>query len=85
MGQVCFETMADIVDRLHVLLDNRLDNHGRNSLMASFVHYVFRPPDADTKTNVTGWYKPYLYFIYRVYKKKVDTCEKFYQTKMLHS
>ncbi|XP_071486500.1 dedicator of cytokinesis protein 7-like [Diadema antillarum] len=54
MGQVCFETMADIVDRLHVLLDNRLDNHGRNSLLASFVHYVFRPPDADDDSLVAG-------------------------------
>ncbi|XP_063962450.1 dedicator of cytokinesis protein 7-like isoform X1 [Lytechinus pictus] len=54
MGQVCFETIAEIVDRLHVLLDNRLDNHGRNTLLASFVHYVFRPPDAEGATSTVA-------------------------------
>ena len=47
MGQVSFETIAQIVDRIHSLLDNAADTHGRNSLLSSYIQYVFRTPDGD--------------------------------------
>uniref|UniRef100_A0AAR2KEL2 Dedicator of cytokinesis 7 n=1 Tax=Pygocentrus nattereri TaxID=42514 RepID=A0AAR2KEL2_PYGNA len=43
LGQVSFEAMASIVNRLHKYLDTSQDMHGRNSLLSSYIHYVFRP------------------------------------------
>uniref|UniRef100_A0A7N8WMP6 Dedicator of cytokinesis 7 n=1 Tax=Mastacembelus armatus TaxID=205130 RepID=A0A7N8WMP6_9TELE len=36
--------MASIVNRLHKYLDTSQDMHGRNSLLSSYIHYVFRLP-----------------------------------------
>uniref|UniRef100_A0AAX7SRI2 Dedicator of cytokinesis 7 n=1 Tax=Astatotilapia calliptera TaxID=8154 RepID=A0AAX7SRI2_ASTCA len=44
LGQACFEVMASIVNRLHKYLDTNQDMHGRNSLLSSYIHYVFRLP-----------------------------------------
>uniref|UniRef100_A0A8C1WLD1 Dedicator of cytokinesis 7 n=1 Tax=Cyprinus carpio TaxID=7962 RepID=A0A8C1WLD1_CYPCA len=43
LGQASFEVMASIVNRLHKYLDTSQDMHGRNSLLSSYIHYVFRP------------------------------------------
>uniref|UniRef100_A0A6Q2Y2U4 Dedicator of cytokinesis 7 n=1 Tax=Esox lucius TaxID=8010 RepID=A0A6Q2Y2U4_ESOLU len=43
LGQSSFEVMASIVNRLHKYLDTSQDMHGRNSLLSSYIHYVFRP------------------------------------------
>ena len=52
MGQVSFETIAQIVDRIHSLLDNARDTHGRNSLLSSYVQYVFRAPDWEESDSI---------------------------------
>ncbi|XP_038048649.1 dedicator of cytokinesis protein 7-like isoform X4 [Patiria miniata] len=52
VGQLCFDTIAEIVDRIHILLDKGQDSHGRNSLLRSFIQYYFRPPDTDDETIV---------------------------------
>ncbi|XP_023254052.1 dedicator of cytokinesis protein 7-like isoform X1 [Seriola lalandi dorsalis] len=39
--------MASIVNRLHKYLDTSQDMHGRNSLLSSYIHYVFRLPSTD--------------------------------------
>uniref|UniRef100_A0A8D3C120 Dedicator of cytokinesis 7 n=1 Tax=Scophthalmus maximus TaxID=52904 RepID=A0A8D3C120_SCOMX len=44
LGQASFEVMASIVNRLHKYLDTSQDMHGRNSLLSSYIHYVFRLP-----------------------------------------
>uniref|UniRef100_A0A8C7CK34 Dedicator of cytokinesis 7 n=1 Tax=Oncorhynchus kisutch TaxID=8019 RepID=A0A8C7CK34_ONCKI len=47
LGQASFEVMASIVNRLHKYLDTSQDMHGRNSLLSSYVYYVFRLPNMD--------------------------------------
>ncbi|XP_053086673.1 dedicator of cytokinesis protein 7 isoform X21 [Pangasianodon hypophthalmus] len=47
LGQASFEAMASIVNRLHKYLDTSQDMHGRNSLLSSYIHYVFRLPNMD--------------------------------------
>uniref|UniRef100_A0A8C2ZR86 Dedicator of cytokinesis 7 n=1 Tax=Cyclopterus lumpus TaxID=8103 RepID=A0A8C2ZR86_CYCLU len=44
LGQASFEVMASIVNRLHKYLDTSQDMHGRNGLLSSYIHYVFRLP-----------------------------------------
>ncbi|XP_066298679.1 dedicator of cytokinesis protein 7-like isoform X4 [Branchiostoma lanceolatum] len=46
VGQSSFEAMAQIVARLHTMLDSQ-DAHGRNSLLASYISYVFSTPQVD--------------------------------------
>ncbi|XP_078656496.1 dedicator of cytokinesis protein 7-like isoform X7 [Branchiostoma floridae x Branchiostoma belcheri] len=46
VGQSSFEAMAQIVARLHTMLDSQ-DAHGRNSLLASYISYVFSTPHVD--------------------------------------
>uniref|UniRef100_A0A8C5AWY2 Dedicator of cytokinesis 7 n=1 Tax=Gadus morhua TaxID=8049 RepID=A0A8C5AWY2_GADMO len=43
LGQASFEVMASVVNRLHKYLDSSQDMHGRNSLLSSYITYVFRP------------------------------------------
>uniref|UniRef100_A0A8C5UJ88 Dedicator of cytokinesis 7 n=1 Tax=Malurus cyaneus samueli TaxID=2593467 RepID=A0A8C5UJ88_9PASS len=45
LGQASFEAMASIINRLHKNLDGNQDQHGRNSLLASYIYYVFRLQD----------------------------------------
>nr|XP_023650277.1 dedicator of cytokinesis protein 7 isoform X11 [Paramormyrops kingsleyae] len=53
LGQVSFEAMASIVNRLHKYLDAQ-DQHGRNSLLSSYIHYVFRLPNMDPNSPSPG-------------------------------
>ncbi|KAL6458124.1 hypothetical protein MHYP_G00333540 [Metynnis hypsauchen] len=54
LGQVSFEAMASIVNRLHKYLDTSQDMHGRNSLLSSYIHYVFRLPNMDPNSPSPG-------------------------------
>uniref|UniRef100_A0A8C0AUH5 Dedicator of cytokinesis 7 n=1 Tax=Buteo japonicus TaxID=224669 RepID=A0A8C0AUH5_9AVES len=45
LGQASFEAMASIINRLHKNLDGNQDQHGRNSLLSSYIYYVFRLPN----------------------------------------
>ncbi|XP_045063668.1 dedicator of cytokinesis protein 7-like isoform X8 [Coregonus clupeaformis] len=54
MGQASFEVMASIVNRLHKYLDTSQDMHGRNSLLSSYVYYVFRLPNTDPNSPSSG-------------------------------
>ena len=44
IGQAAFESLTRIVHRLHQLLENSQDEHGRNQLLASYITYVFSAP-----------------------------------------
>uniref|UniRef100_A0A8D2B4J1 Dedicator of cytokinesis 7 n=1 Tax=Sciurus vulgaris TaxID=55149 RepID=A0A8D2B4J1_SCIVU len=46
LGQASFEAMASIINRLHKNLEGNHDQHGRNSLLASYIYYVFRLPNS---------------------------------------
>ena len=65
IGQSAFESLTQIVHRLHVLLENSQDEHGRNQLLASYITYVFSAPynhsPPSSPDHYTGWL---LYFIY---------------------
>ncbi|XP_046704125.1 dedicator of cytokinesis protein 7 isoform X15 [Silurus meridionalis] len=54
LGQVSFEAMASIVNRLHKYLDTSQDMHGRNSLLSSYIYYVFRLPNMDPNSPSPG-------------------------------
>uniref|UniRef100_A0A6Q2XUX5 Dedicator of cytokinesis 7 n=1 Tax=Esox lucius TaxID=8010 RepID=A0A6Q2XUX5_ESOLU len=54
LGQSSFEVMASIVNRLHKYLDTSQDMHGRNSLLSSYIHYVFRLPNMDPNSPSPG-------------------------------
>lgn len=44
IGQAAFESLTQIVLRLHQMLENSQDEHGRNQLLASYITYVFAAP-----------------------------------------
>uniref|UniRef100_A0A8C4IME4 Dedicator of cytokinesis 7 n=1 Tax=Dicentrarchus labrax TaxID=13489 RepID=A0A8C4IME4_DICLA len=54
LGQASFEVMASIVNRLHKYLDTSQDMHGRNGLLSSYIHYVFRLPSNDPNSPSPG-------------------------------
>uniref|UniRef100_A0A8C7ZS50 Dedicator of cytokinesis 7 n=1 Tax=Oryzias sinensis TaxID=183150 RepID=A0A8C7ZS50_9TELE len=54
LGQASFEVMASVVNRLHKCLDTSQDMHGRNSLLSSYIHYVFRLPSTDPSSASPG-------------------------------
>lgn len=60
LGQASFEVMASVVNRLHKYLDTSQDMHGRNSLLSSYIHYVFRLPSTDPNSPSPGILQPIL-------------------------
>ncbi|KAI2517397.1 dedicator of cytokinesis 7, partial [Homo sapiens] len=54
LGQASFEAMASIINRLHKNLEGNHDQHGRNSLLASYIHYVFRLPNTYPNSSSPG-------------------------------
>uniref|UniRef100_A0A6I8NM97 Dedicator of cytokinesis 7 n=1 Tax=Ornithorhynchus anatinus TaxID=9258 RepID=A0A6I8NM97_ORNAN len=54
LGQASFEAMASIVNRLHKSLDGSQDQHGRNSLLTSYIYYVFRLPNTYPSSTSPG-------------------------------
>lgn len=54
LGQASFEVMASVVNRLHKYLDTSQDMHGRNSLLSSYIHYIFRLPSTDPNSPSPG-------------------------------
>ena len=51
IGQAAFESLTQIVDRLHQLLENSQDEHGRNQLLSSYITYVFSAPYSYSPTS----------------------------------
>lgn len=56
LGRAAFEAMALLVNQIHKNLEGNQDQHGRNNLLASYVHYVFRLPTAEPALPSTGEY-----------------------------
>lgn len=54
LGQASFEVMATIANRLYKYLDASQDMHGRNGLLSSYIHYVFRLPSTDPNSPSPG-------------------------------
>ncbi|XP_056378742.1 dedicator of cytokinesis protein 8 isoform X2 [Hyla sarda] len=53
-SQFTFESVVSIVSSLHNSKDLSKDQHGRNSLLASYVFYVFRLPDVQKDMYIAG-------------------------------
>ncbi|KAG7504915.1 hypothetical protein JOB18_019389 [Solea senegalensis] len=47
LGRAAFEAMALLVNQMHKNLEGNQDQHGRNNLLASYIHYCFRLPTAE--------------------------------------
>lgn len=60
LGRTAFETMALLVNQIHKNLEGNQDHHGRNNLLASYIHYCFRLPTAEPTVPPTG--EPSHYF-----------------------
>ncbi|KAK1164280.1 hypothetical protein AOXY_G16336 [Acipenser oxyrinchus oxyrinchus] len=54
LGQPAFEVMASVVNRLHKYVDSSQDQHGRSSLLSSYIYYVFRLPNTDPSSASPG-------------------------------
>ncbi|XP_035472282.2 dedicator of cytokinesis protein 7 isoform X3 [Scophthalmus maximus] len=54
LGRAAFETMALLVNQMHKNLEGIQDQHGRNNLLVSYIHYCFRLPTAEPTISPTG-------------------------------
>lgn len=54
LGRAAFEAMSLLVNQIHKNLEGNQDQHGRNNLLASYVHYVFRLPTNEPTMPPTG-------------------------------
>ncbi|CAJ0965905.1 unnamed protein product [Ranitomeya imitator] len=57
-SQFTFESAVSIVSSLHNSKDLSKDQHGRNCLLASYVHYIFRLPDVQKDMYIAGNLSP---------------------------
>ena len=59
LGRAAFEAMALLVNQIHKNLEGNQDQHGRNNLLASYIHYCFRLPTAEPAMppsgELSGW------------------------------
>uniref|UniRef100_A0A3B4CPG9 Dedicator of cytokinesis 6 n=1 Tax=Pygocentrus nattereri TaxID=42514 RepID=A0A3B4CPG9_PYGNA len=53
LGRAAFEAMALLVNQIHKNLEGNQDQHGRNSLLASYIHYCFRLPTTEPASTHT--------------------------------
>ncbi|GCB65096.1 hypothetical protein scyTo_0013416, partial [Scyliorhinus torazame] len=54
LGRVAFEVMAQLINQIHKNLEGNQDLHGRNSLLVSYIHYMFHLPDTDHYPQFSG-------------------------------
>uniref|UniRef100_A0A8C7TH66 Dedicator of cytokinesis 6 n=1 Tax=Oncorhynchus mykiss TaxID=8022 RepID=A0A8C7TH66_ONCMY len=47
LGRAAFEAMSLLVNQIHKNLEGNQDQHGRNNLLASYIHYCFHLPTAE--------------------------------------
>lgn len=57
-SQFAFESVVAIANSLHNSKDLAKDQHGRNCLLASYVHYVFRLPEPPRDPPKSGRVSP---------------------------
>lgn len=54
LGRTAFEAMSLLVNQIHKNLEGNQDHHGRNNLLASYIHYCFRLPTAEPTVPAAG-------------------------------
>ncbi|XP_052346964.1 dedicator of cytokinesis protein 7-like isoform X2 [Oncorhynchus keta] len=58
LGRAAFEAMSLLVNQIHKNLEGNQDQHGRNNLLASYIHYCFHLPTAEPAMPPTGGATP---------------------------
>eukprot|EP00063_Salmo_salar_P084945 XP_014059780.1 PREDICTED: dedicator of cytokinesis protein 7-like isoform X4 [Salmo salar] len=58
LGRAAFEAMSLLVNQIHKNLEGNQDQHGRNNLLASYIHYCFHLPTAERAMPPTGGATP---------------------------
>lgn len=64
LAQIAFESVVSIVNSLHNSQELNRDQQGRNSLLASYLYWVFRLPDSPQEAQNTGTDMIYRHSIY---------------------
>lgn len=54
LAQIAFESVVSIVNSLHNSQELNRDQQGRNSLLATYLYWVFRLPDPLQEVQITG-------------------------------
>ncbi|KAM4616568.1 dedicator of cytokinesis protein 8 isoform 2-T2 [Polymixia lowei] len=54
LAQIAFESVVSIVNSLHNSQELTKDQQGRNGLLATYLYWVFRLPDASREIQITG-------------------------------
>lgn len=54
LGRAAFEAMALLVNQIHKNLEGNQDQHGRNNLLASYIHYSFHLPTTEPMSPPNG-------------------------------
>lgn len=54
LAQIAFESVVSIVNSLHNSVELNRDQQGRNSLLATYLYWVFRLPDPPQDMQNTG-------------------------------
>ena len=63
-GQPSFEAMANVVKKVHEILEERNDHNGRNLLLASYIHYTCSLPHPGLVHQCKYYYTSWLYTLY---------------------
>uniref|UniRef100_A0A8C8FIQ9 C2 DOCK-type domain-containing protein n=1 Tax=Oncorhynchus tshawytscha TaxID=74940 RepID=A0A8C8FIQ9_ONCTS len=58
LGRAAFEAMSLLINQIHKNLEGNQDQHGRNNLLASYIHYCFHLPTAEPAMPPTGGATP---------------------------
>ncbi|CAL8265314.1 unnamed protein product [Gadus morhua 'NCC'] len=59
LGRAAFEAMTLLVNQIHKNLEGNQDQHGRNNLLASYIHYCFHLPTVEPSVPPTTGTPPY--------------------------
>ncbi|KAJ4920211.1 hypothetical protein JOQ06_014285 [Pogonophryne albipinna] len=59
LGRASFEAMSLLINQIHKNLEGNQDQHGRNNLLSSYIHYCFRLPTAEPPVPSTAGKQSY--------------------------
>uniref|UniRef100_A0A8C5CJV4 Dedicator of cytokinesis protein 7-like n=1 Tax=Gadus morhua TaxID=8049 RepID=A0A8C5CJV4_GADMO len=61
LGRAAFEAMTLLVNQIHKNLEGNQDQHGRNNLLASYIHYCFHLPTVEPTAGTPPYELPIQY------------------------
>lgn len=78
LAQIAFESVVSIVNSLHNSQELTRDQLGRNGLLATYLYWVFRLPDAPREIHNTGRSHPLVALVITntpPFNQKVVVCQ----------